>query len=92
MTVRPYHRTAFGSRLLRHAMRDRARRETGSPTSPTQPMFDDWREGIYEWVRQQTADLVEERRIRLHDHIAAVNSSMAKEAVLLPRIANYCCS
>ena len=28
-------------------------------------------------VRQQTADLVEESRIRLHDHVAAVNSSMA---------------
>ena len=39
-------------------------------------MFDDWREGIHEWVRQQTAGLVEESRIRLHDHVAAVNSSM----------------
>ena len=41
------------------------------------PMYDDWLEGIYAWVRQQTADLVEEARIRLHDHVAAVNSSMA---------------
>ena len=39
-------------------------------------MFDDWRDGIHEWVRQQTAGLVEENRIRLHDHVAAVNSSM----------------
>ena len=40
-------------------------------------MFDDWREGIHGWVRQQTADLVDEGGIRLHDHIAVVNSSMA---------------
>ena len=58
-------------------MRDRARRETGASDSPTSPMFDDWREGIYGRVRQRTADLVEESGIRLHDHIAAVNSSMA---------------
>ena len=40
-------------------------------------MFDDWREGIHGWVRQRTVDLVDEGNIRLHDHIAAVNSSMA---------------
>ena len=40
-------------------------------------MFDDWREGIHGWIRQQTADLVEEGCIRLQDHVAAVNSSMA---------------
>ena len=40
-------------------------------------MFDDWREGIHSSVRQQTADLVDGGGIRLHDHIAAVNSSMA---------------
>lgn len=40
-------------------------------------MFDDWREGIHGWVRQRTVDLVAEGCIRLHDHIAAVNSSMA---------------
>ena len=69
--------TPFASRLVRHAMRDRARRETGSPASPTSPFFDDWREGIHEWVRQQTARLVDEDRVRLHSHIEAVNSSMA---------------
>jgi len=74
---RSFQRTSFGSRLLRHALRDRARRETGSPESRVSPMFDDWIEGIHEWVRRQTADHVEERRIRLHSHIAAVNSSMA---------------
>ena len=77
MTAHGFRRTPFASRLLRHAMRDRARRETGSPASPTSPMFDDWREGIHGWVRQRTADLVAEGGIRLHDHIAAVNSSMA---------------
>ena len=41
------------------AARDRARRETGSPASPTSPMFDDWREGIHSSVRQRTADLVD---------------------------------
>ena len=29
--------TPFASRLVRHAMRDRARRETGSPVSPRHP-------------------------------------------------------
>ena len=77
MTAHGFRRTPFASRLLRHAMRDRARRETGSPASSTSPMFDDWREGIHGWVRQQTDDLVDEGGIRLHDHIAAVNSSMA---------------
>ena len=77
MTAHGFRRTPFASRLLRHAMRDRARRETGSPTSSTSPMFDDWREGIHAWIRQRTADLVAEGGIRLHDYIAAVNSSMA---------------
>ena len=77
MSDNDFRRTPFASWLLRHAMRDRARRETGSPDSSTSPMFDDWREGIHGWVRQRTADLVDERGIRLHDHIAAVNSSMA---------------
>ena len=58
MTAHGFRRTPFASRLLRHAMRDRARRETGSPASSTSPMFDDWREGIHGWVRQRTADLV----------------------------------
>ena len=77
MTAHGFRRTPFASRLLRHAMRDRARRETGSPASPTSPMFDDWREGIHGWVRQRTVDLVAEGGLRLHDHIAAVNSSTA---------------
>ena len=77
MTAKRFQRTPFGSRLLRHAMRDRARRETGSPASRVSPMFEDWRDGIHEWVRRQTAELVEERGIRLHDYTAAVNSSMA---------------
>ena len=68
--------TPFASRLLRHAMRDRAWRETGSPDASTSPMFDDWREGIHGWIRQQTADLVDASDIRLHDYVAAVNSSM----------------
>lgn len=72
-----FKRTAFASRLLRHAMRDRARRETGSSASSVSPMFDDWRQGIHERVRQQTATLVAERGIRLHSHVRAVNSSMA---------------
>lgn len=58
-------------------MRDRAWRETGSPDSPTSPMFDDWRDGIDPWVRQSTADLVRGSDLRLHDYAAAVNSSMA---------------
>ena len=40
-------------------------------------MFDHWTEGIHEWVRQQAAKHVEQRGIRLHTHVAAVNSSMA---------------
>ena len=75
--TKTFQRTPFASRLLRHAMRDRARRETGFPASSTSPMFDDWRKGIHAWIRQQTDDLVGEGGIRLHDHIAAVNSSMA---------------
>ena len=78
MTAHGFRRTPFASRLLRHAMRDRARRETGSPASSTSPMFDDWREGIHGWVRQQTDDLVDEGGIRLHDYIAAVNSSRVR--------------
>ncbi len=77
MTASGFRRTAFGSRLLRHARRDRARRETGSPESSVSPMFDDWREGVHERIRRQTADLVAARGIRLHSHIRAVNSSMA---------------
>ena len=61
MTARDYERTPFGWKLIRHAMRDRARRETGSPDSRMSPMFDDWTEGIHEWVRPQSAALVEER-------------------------------
>ena len=77
MTRNGFRRTPFASRLLRHAMRYRARRETGSPDSRTSPMFEDWRDGIHGWVRKQTAELVDRERIRLHDYIAAVNSSMA---------------
>ena len=77
MSVRRFQRTPFGWQLIRHAMRDRAQRETGSPDSPTSPMFDDWREGVHEWVRQHTAVYVAERGIQLHDYAAAVNSSMA---------------
>ena len=77
MRGRDFQRTSFGSQLLRHALRDRARRETGSAESRVSPMFDDWTEGIHEWVRRQTADHVEERGVRLHSHVAAVNSSMA---------------
>lgn len=77
MSARGFKRTAFGRRLMRHAMRDRARRETGSPDSPTSPMYDDWREGIHKWIRRHAAVHVEERGIRLHDYVAAVNSSMA---------------
>jgi len=40
-------------------------------------MFDDWREGVHDWVRQQTVDLVDNAGIKLHDYVAAVNSSMA---------------
>ena len=76
MSDRGFQRTPFGWRLIRHAMRDRARRETGSPDSRTSPMFDDWTEGIHDWVRRQTSDHVAERGIRLHSHAAAVNSSM----------------
>lgn len=77
MTSREFKRTAFGSRLLRHAIRDRALRETGLPESSVSPLFDDWREGVHERIRRQTADLVAARGIRLHNHIRAVNSSMA---------------
>ena len=76
MTAHGFRRTPFASRLLRHAMRDRTRRETGSPDSSTSPMFDDWREGIHSWVRQQTDDYVRDRGVHLHDYVAAVNSSM----------------
>ena len=37
MTAHGFRRTPFASRLLHHAMRDRARRETGSPASSTSP-------------------------------------------------------
>jgi len=57
-------------------MRDGARRETGSPDSSTSPMFDDWQEGVHDWIRRQTAELVGKGGIRLHDYVAAVNSSM----------------
>ncbi len=77
MTGGGFRRTAFGARLLRHARRDRARRETGSPESSVSRVFDDWRDGVHERVRRQTADLVAAREIRLHSHIGAVNSSMA---------------
>ncbi len=77
MSAKRFQRTPFGEKLIRHAMRDRAWRETGSRESPTSPMFTDWREGIYEWVRRQTAGHIEERGIRLHEYVAAVNSSMA---------------
>ena len=77
MSEPDFRPTPFARRLVRHATRDRARRETGSPASPTSPFFDDWREGIHDWVRQPTACLVDEDGIRLHGHIEAVNSSMA---------------
>ena len=64
MTDQDCRPTPFADQLLRHAMRDRARREAGSPASRTLPMFGDWREGIHEWVRERTAGLVEECRIR----------------------------
>ena len=76
MATRDFQRTPFADTLIRHAMRDRARRETGSLDKRTSPMFGDWTEGIHEWVRPQTIDHVEERGIRLHDYAAAVNSSM----------------
>ena len=77
MTGNEFRRTEFASRLVRHAMRDRARRETGSLDSRTSPLFEDWRDGIHGWIRQQTAELADRDGIRLHSHIAAVNSSMA---------------
>ena len=76
MSSHGFQRTPFASRLLRHAMRDRARRETGSPDSSTSPMFDDWQQGVHDWVRRQTVDLAGNGDIRLHDYVAAVNSSM----------------
>ena len=77
MANRDFKPTPFRDTLIRHAMRDRARRETGSPEAGTSPMYDDWTDGIHEWVRPQSAAHVEERGIRLHDYAAAVNSSMA---------------
>lgn len=77
MASKAYKRTPFGDKLLLHAMRDRARRERDSSDTRTSPMYDDWTEGIHEWVRRQAADHVEERGIRLHSHAQAVNSSMA---------------
>ena len=74
MTGSDFRPTPYASRLVRHGIHDRARRETGSPASSTSPMFDDWREGIHSWVRRQTAELVDDGGIRLHSHIAAVNS------------------
>mgnify|MGYP007067737751 CR=1 FL=1 len=76
MTAQPFKRTPFASRLIRHAMRDRARRETGSPDPPAPPWFDDWRDGIHPWVRQSTSELVVRSGLRVHGHAAAVNSSM----------------
>ena len=70
-------------------MRDRAWRETGSPDSRTSPMYDDWTDGIHEWVRRQAADHVEERGIRLHDYARAVNSSMAFAFNLLMPFREY---
>jgi hypothetical protein len=77
MTTKEFQRTEFGERLIRHAMRDRARRETGSPESRTSPMFADWRDGLHPWFRDAAADLVRDEDVRLHPHAAAVNSSMA---------------
>ncbi len=39
-------------------------------------MFDDWQEGVVTWVRRQTGELAGDGGIRLHDYVAAVNSSM----------------
>ena len=77
MTGRRFQRTPFARQLMRHAMRDRAMREWGSPESPTSPMFDDWRDGLHAWVRGHAEAHVEERGIRLHSHAAAVHSSMS---------------
>lgn len=63
MTAHDFRRTPFASRLLRHAMRDRARRETGSPTSSRSSMFDHRREGIHGRVRHRTAGRSTRRRL-----------------------------
>lgn len=72
-----FQRSEFGERLIRHAMRDRARRETGDPTRRVGPMFSAWEEGLFHELRAPAASYVDEKKIKLHDYARAVNSSQA---------------
>ena len=71
-----FKRSAFGERLIRHAMRDRARREHGDAGMRVSPMFDSWLDGVFPPIADATDQLVASEDVKPHDYSAAVNSSM----------------
>ena len=68
-----FQRTPFGNRILKHALRDRARRDLGDPNLWVSPMFDSWSDGVYEPLRESTEAVILNHQ--LHSHARAVNSS-----------------
>jgi hypothetical protein len=70
-----FRRTPFGQLILDHGRRDRAVRE-GGKVAMAAPMFGAWTEGVFPPLGTDAERLVSADGIRLHDHAAAVNSSM----------------
>ena len=76
-TMSAYQPTPFAKTLLRECMRWRSQEQGGAAGSLGAPMWSDWLDGIHRDYRELAAELTETQAIRLHSHVAALNSSMA---------------
>jgi hypothetical protein len=72
-----YQPTPFAKTLLRECMRWRSQEQGGADGGLGAPMWSDWLDGIHRDYRDLAAELTETQAIRLHSHVAALNSSMA---------------
>lgn len=74
-TKKKFIRSAFGERIIRHAMKDRARRELGRADARVSPMLAKWEDGIFPPIAPAVARYVQTSGLREHDYLRAVNSS-----------------
>ena len=72
-----YRPSEFSRRLLGHCLRYRAQLEHGDPSVAVSPMWPHWTDGLFPPIRAQAEAIVADNNIRLHSHVAALNSSMA---------------
>lgn len=74
---KPFVRSAFAERIIRHAMRDRAAREHGRADVRVSPMFTSWEDGIFPAIASDLLKYVKASGLREHDFLPAVSSSQA---------------